>query len=140
MYRLLSEHLGEVKFHNKEILSGCDIHHTMKIDYGKHTIFVKQNFREFLPLFKQEAEQLKMLAKNHTINVPKVYSVASNKHHSFLLLEYFSLKSFDSTNTWYFSQQRAHLYQWKEQPSYNEAFPRLGSVTHCLFKNIGDTG
>ncbi|EMG9576547.1 fructosamine kinase family protein [Providencia stuartii] len=130
MYRLLSEHLGEAELHNKEILSGGDIHHTMKIDYGDHTIFVKQNLREFLPLFKQEAEQLEMLAKSKTITVPKVYGVGSNKHHSFLLLEYFPLKSFDATNAWRFGQQLAHLHQWEEQPSYGFDFDTmLGTIT-----------
>lgn len=129
MYRLLSEHLGEAEFHNKEMLSGGDIHHTMKIDYGQHTIFVKQNLREFLPLFKQETEQLEMLAKSGTITVPKVYGVGSNKHHSFLLLEYFSLKNFDSTNAWRFGQQLAHLHQWEEQPSYGFDFDTmLGTI------------
>lgn len=102
----------------------------MKIDYGDHTIFVKQNLREFLPLFKQEAEQLEMLAKSKTITVPKVYGVGSNKHHSFLLLEYFPLKSFDATNAWRFGQQLAHLHQWEEQPSYGFDFDTmLGTIT-----------
>lgn len=128
MCRLLSEHLGEAELRNKVILSGGDIHHTLRIDYGEHTVFIKQNRREFLPLFKQEAEQLEMLAKSQTITVPKVYGVGSNKHHSFLLLEYFPLKPFDNTNAWHFGQQLARLHQWEEQPSYGFDFDTMLST------------
>ncbi|VEB68966.1 Uncharacterised protein [Providencia rustigianii] len=42
MCRLLSEHFGEAELSNKVILSGGDIHNTLKIDYGDHTVFIKQ--------------------------------------------------------------------------------------------------
>ena len=128
MCRLLSEHLGEAELSNKVMLSGGDIHHTLRIDYGEHTVFIKQNRREFLPLFKQEAEQLEILAKSQTVTIPKVYGVGSNKHHSFLLLEYFPLKPFDATNAWHFGQQLAHLHQWEEQPSYGFDFDTMLST------------
>ncbi|KLN98174.1 fructosamine kinase family protein [Moellerella wisconsensis] len=127
--RVLSEHWGEAELHNKQILSGGDIHHTLKVDYGGHTVFIKQNRREFLPHFKEEAEQLDILAHSQTIRVPKVYGVGSNKTHSFLLLEYIELKPFTPTNAWQFGRQLAQLHQWEEQPAYGFDFDtRLGTT------------
>nr|WP_314265946.1 fructosamine kinase family protein [uncultured Moellerella sp.] len=129
MNRLLSEHLGEAELHNKQVLSGGDIHHTLKVDYGDHTVFIKQNRREFLPHFKEEAEQLEVLAKSQTIKIPKIYGVGNNKNHSFLLLEYIPLKPLTDSNAWLFGQQLARLHQWEEQPAYGFDFDtRLGTT------------
>ncbi len=63
MCRLLSEHLGEAELRNKVILSGGDIHHTLRIDYGEHTVFIKQNRREFCLYLNKRLSNLKCSLK-----------------------------------------------------------------------------
>lgn len=77
----------------KTHLSSGDIHHTWKIYYGDTPIFVKSNLREFLPNFKNEAEQLDMLAKSQTIRTPRVLGIGNSKDASFLLLEFLPVQS-----------------------------------------------
>lgn len=121
--RLLDSNLGfSAKITDKLHLSNGDIHHTWKIHYGDTPIFVKSNLREFLPNFKNEAEQLEILAKSQTIKTPRILGIGKSKDASFLLLEFLPIQSFTPHNAYCFGQQLAKLHQWEEQPSYGFDF------------------
>lgn len=121
--RLLESNLGfSAKINEKIHLSSGDIHHTWKIYYGDTPVFVKSNLREFLPNFKNEAEQLEMLAKSQTIRTPRVLGIGNSKDASFLLLEFLPVQPFTPHSAYCFGQQLARLHQWEEQPSYGFDF------------------
>lgn len=113
--RLLSEHLGSAEIRERVELPGGEIHAAWRLSYGDREVFVKCNSRELLPIFAAEADQLALLAKSHTVNVPEVYGVGSDRDYSFLLLEYFPIDSLDLDNARLLGQQLAALHQWSEQ-------------------------
>ncbi|KAB7896094.1 phosphotransferase [Rouxiella sp. S1S-2] len=113
--RLLSEHLGSAEIRERVELPGGEIHPAWRVSYGDKDVFVKCNSREMLPLFAAEADQLALLAKSHTVRVPQVYGVGSDRDYSFLLLEYLPLTLLDVENAFVLGQQLASLHQWSEQ-------------------------
>ncbi|MCC8459037.1 fructosamine kinase family protein [Photorhabdus aegyptia] len=127
--RLLNEHFGVAEIHDKTELAGGDIHQAWRITHGKRQIFVKSNLREMLPVFKAESEQLELLTRSQTIRVPTVYGIGNTRDHSFLLLEFLPLKSFDPHSAYCFGQQLAKLHQWSEQPQFGFDFDNMLATT-----------
>ncbi|WP_323835527.1 fructosamine kinase family protein [Photorhabdus africana] len=127
--RLLNEHFGVAEIHDKTELAGGDIHQAWRITHGKRQVFVKSNLREILPVFKAESEQLELLARSQTIRVPAVYGIGNSRDHSFLLLEFLPLKSFDLHSAYCFGQQLAKLHQWSEQPQFGFDFDNMLATT-----------
>ncbi len=82
-----------------------------------------------LPVFKAESEQLELLARSQTIHVPTVYGIGNTRDHSFLLLEFLPLKSFDPHSAYCFGQQLAKLHQWSEQPQFGFDFDNMLATT-----------
>lgn len=113
--RLLSECLGPAEIRERTELPGGDIHEAWRLSYGEKEVFVKCNTREMLPIFTAESDQLSLLARSKTVQVPEVYGVGSDRDYSFLLLEYIPLKPLDAHNAYCLGQQLAHLHQWSEQ-------------------------
>lgn len=113
--RLLGEYLGPAEIRERIELPGGDIHEAWRLSYGETEVFVKCNAREMLPIFTAEADQLSLLARSKTVQVPEVYGVGSDRDYSFLLLEYIPLKPLDAHNAYCLGQQLAHLHQWSEQ-------------------------
>ncbi|MBS9438091.1 fructosamine kinase family protein [Photorhabdus noenieputensis] len=127
--RLLNEHFGVAEIHDKTQLAGGDIHQAWRVTHGKQQVFVKSNLREMLPVFKAESEQLELLARSQTIRVPTVYGIGNTRDHSFLLLEFLPLKSFDPHSAYRFGQQLAKLHQWSEQPQFGFDFDNMLATT-----------
>ncbi|MCW7546370.1 fructosamine kinase family protein [Photorhabdus sp. P32] len=127
--RLLNEHFGVAEIHDKTELAGGDIHQAWRVTHGKRQVFVKSNLREMLPVFKAESEQLELLARSQTIRVPSVYGIGNTRDHSFLLLEFLPLKSFDPHSAYRFGQQLAKLHQWSEQPQFGFDFDNMLATT-----------
>ncbi|MEQ2018900.1 fructosamine kinase family protein [Photorhabdus bodei] len=126
---LLNEHFGVAEIHDKTELAGGDIHQAWRVTHGKRQVFVKSNLREMLPVFKAESEQLELLARSQTIRVPTVYGIGNARDHSFLLLEFLPLKSFDPHSAYCFGQQLAKLHQWSEQPQFGFDFDNMLATT-----------
>ncbi|MGA8120940.1 fructosamine kinase family protein [Rouxiella badensis] len=128
--RLLSEHLGSAEIRERVELPGGEIHAAWRVSYGDKEVFVKCNSREMLELFAAEADQLAMLAKSKTVQVPEVYGVGSDRDYSFLLLEYLPLSPLDVDNAYLLGQQLAALHQWSEQLEFGLDFDNeLATVT-----------
>lgn len=120
--RLLSEQLGSAEITRRLELPGGEVHSAWQIRYGEHEIFVKCNVRDKLSLFIREAEQLELLARTHTVHVPRVYGVGNDRDYSFLLLEYIAPEPLDDASAYQLGQQLARLHQWSEQPQFGLDF------------------
>lgn len=127
--RLLSEQLGEAEIEQRIELPGGEIHAAWQLHYAGHEIFVKCDARELLPIFTAEADQLELLARSNTVQVPKVWSVGSDRDYSFLLLEYLPAKPLDAHNAFLLGQQLAHLHEWSDQPQFGLDFDNDLSTT-----------
>ncbi|PPZ39202.1 hypothetical protein C5P26_26175, partial [Escherichia coli] len=103
--RLLEEHLGAADIQARHELSGGEIHATWYVQYGEHEVFVKCDTREMLSKFTAEADQITLLARSNTVNVPAVYGVGSSRDNSFLLLEYLPVKPLDAHSAWCLGEQ-----------------------------------
>lgn len=77
--RLLSECLGPAEIRERTELPGGDIHEAWRLSYGEKEVFVKCNTREMLPIFTAESDQLSLLARSKTVQVPEVYGVGSDR-------------------------------------------------------------
>ncbi|MDR6298742.1 fructosamine-3-kinase [Pantoea dispersa] len=120
--RLLSEYAGDAEITERHELPGGDIHPAWRLRYGELEVFVKCNTRDMLTLFSWEADQLDLLARTHTVRVPKVYGVGNDRDTSFLLLEYIPPQPLDAQSAFQLGQQLAHLHQWSEQPQFGLDF------------------
>ncbi|MFE8104051.1 fructosamine kinase family protein [Brenneria goodwinii] len=127
--RLLEEHLGAAEIQERRELSGGEIHPAWYIRYGDHEVFVKFDVREMLPKFTAEADQLALLSRSNTVNVPEVYGVGSSRDNSFLLLEYLPVKPLDAHSAWCLGEQLARLHQWSDQPQFGLDFDNDLSTT-----------
>lgn len=128
--RLLEEHLGAAEIQERRELPGGEIHPAWYVRYGDHKVFVKCDVREMLPKFTAEADQLALLARSNTVNVPEVYGVGSSRDHSFLLLAYLPVKPLDAHSAWCLGEQLARLHQWSDQPQFGLDFDNDLSTTH----------
>ncbi|MCG8709947.1 fructosamine kinase family protein [Brenneria sp. 4F2] len=128
--RLLAEHLGAAEIEERRELPGGEIHPAWYLRYGGHEVFVKCDVREMLPKFTAEADQLALLARSNTVNMPEVYGVGSSRDHSFLLLQYLPIKPLDAHSAWCLGEQLARLHQWSEQPQFGLDFDNDLSTTH----------
>ena len=120
--RLLSEYAGDAEITERHELPGGDIHPAWRLRYGELEVFVKCNTRDMLTLFSWEADQLDLLARTHTVRVPKVYGVGNDRDTSFLLLEYIPPQPLNAQSAFQLGQQLAHLHQWSEQPQFGLDF------------------
>ncbi|WJV55754.1 fructosamine kinase family protein [Pectobacteriaceae bacterium CE90] len=127
--QLLEERLGPGEMLERRELPGGETHPAWYLRYGEYTIFVKCDVREMLPKFMAEAEQLELLARSKTVNVPKVYGVGHFRDDSFLLLEYLTIKPLDAHSAWCLGEQLAHLHQWSDQPQFGLDFDNDLSTT-----------
>lgn len=76
--RLLSEYFGPAEIRERTELPGGDIHDAWRLSYGDTEVFVKCDAREMLPIFTAEADQLSLLTRSKTVQVPEVYGVGSD--------------------------------------------------------------
>ncbi|MBN1086092.1 fructosamine kinase family protein [Erwinia aphidicola] len=120
--RLLSEQLGPAEISGRSELPGGEVHSAWLLQYGEHQVFVKCNQREMRDLFSWEADQLQLLARTHTVRVPEVYGVGSDRDTSFLLLEYIKPTPLNADSAFQLGVQLAHLHQWSEQPQFGLDF------------------
>ncbi|MEQ4509849.1 MAG: fructosamine kinase family protein [Dickeya sp.] len=127
--QLLEEHLGPGDILDRRELPGGEVHSAWYLRYGQHDVFVKCDARELLTKFRAEAEQLELLARSQTVQVPAVYGVGSNRDYSFLLLEYLVPKPASAHDAWRLGQQLAQLHQWSEQPQFGLDFDNDLSTT-----------
>lgn len=127
--RLLSERFGNAEIREKIKLPKGKINPAWHISYGEKEVFVKYNVREMLPIFTAEADQLSLLARSKTVQVPEVYGVGSSRDHSFILLQYKEIKALDAHGAYCLGQQLAHLHQWSEQPQFGLDFDNELSTT-----------
>lgn len=108
--------------HKEKIHTG-EMHEAWIIDDGIQPVFLKVNDKTFRSMFRAEADQLLLLAKTNTINVPNVYTVGCSHTHSFLLLEALPL---DKTNPvdamGKFGEQLAKLHLIKGADNYGLDF------------------
>ncbi|UPT55935.1 fructosamine kinase family protein [Dickeya zeae] len=127
--QLLEEHLGPGDILDRRELPGGEVHSAWYLRYGQHDVFVKCDARELLTKFRAEAEQLELLTRSQTVQVPAVYGVGSNRDYSFLLLEYLIPKPASAHDAWRLGQQLAQLHQWSEQPQFGLDFDNDLSTT-----------
>ncbi|MCO7261811.1 fructosamine kinase family protein [Dickeya zeae] len=127
--QLLEEHLGPGDILERRELPGGEVHSAWHLRYGQYDVFVKCDARELLTKFRAEAEQLELLARSQTVQVPAVYGVGSNRDYSFLLLEYLVPKPASAHDAWRLGQQLAQLHQWSEQPQFGLDFDNDLSTT-----------
>ncbi|CAO96890.1 fructosamine kinase family protein [Erwinia tasmaniensis] len=120
--RLLREQLGSGVITESQKLANGEVHSTWYLRYGEHEVFVKSDQRDMLDMFAWEADQLRLLARSHTVRVPAVYGVGSSRDNSFLLLEYIPLRPLDECGAFQLGQQLARLHQWSEQPQFGLDF------------------
>ncbi|MEY8710274.1 hypothetical protein A9B99_18340 [Mangrovibacter phragmitis] len=113
--RLLKDTLGESTFEDQRPLPGGEVHSAWSARYAGHDLFIKCDDRALLPLFTAEADQLILLARSQTVNVPRVWAVGSEREQSFLVLDYLAPRPFDAHNAFLLGQQLAKLHQWSEQ-------------------------
>ncbi|PJG86332.1 fructosamine kinase family protein [Conservatibacter flavescens] len=111
------------------VLSG-ETHEAWIIDDGIQPVFVKVNEKSYRSMFRAEADQLDLLAKSHTIHVPRVYGIGCSTTHAFLLLEAFTFQTSPlSSDMTEFGEKIAQLHQWKQQDKYGLDFDTwLGKV------------
>ncbi|AKD37454.1 fructosamine kinase [Pasteurella multocida subsp. multocida OH4807] len=108
--------------HKEKIHTG-EMHEAWIIDDGIQPVFVKVNDKTFRSMFRAEADQLHLLAKTNTINVPTAYTVGCSHSHSFLLLEALPLNKDNSTEAMAtFGQQLAQLHLIKGSENYGLDF------------------
>ncbi|ACS85818.1 fructosamine kinase family protein [Musicola paradisiaca] len=127
--QLLEEHLGPGEIQERRELPGGEIHSAWFIRYGEHDVFIKSDSRELLTKFRAEAEQLELLAKSKTVQIPAVYGVGCTRDYSFLLLQYLSTKPLDAHSAWCLGQHLAKLHQWSDQPQFGLDFDNDLSTT-----------
>ncbi len=124
MWQAISQQLSEklmfsFSISEKTKLTGGEISEGYMIGDGRDRYFVKVNSREFLPNFETEAENIKTLRNTDTIYVPELVMSGTTKSHSFLVLNYLSVKPLeDKHNSFLFGQQLAKLHSWGEQKEY----------------------
>lgn len=116
----LSLTLGrEFQIHERQRIHGGDINACYVIGDGYDKYFVKVTEKEGLSQLICEQDNLKVLARSQSVNLPKVRLVGSSKTHAFLVLDYINLKPLESGERSYlFGEQLARLHQWEEQKEY----------------------
>lgn len=112
----------------KDCVHRGEMHEAWIINDGIQPVFVKANEKSFRSMFRAEADQLEMLRKTTTLNLPMVYSVGCSQNHSFLLLEALDIQQ-QSSLTEEFGEQLAQLHQVSGTKYYGLDFDTwLGSV------------
>ena len=102
---LLSEQLGEGEIELRNELPGGEIHAAWHLRYAGRDLFVKCDERELLPIFTAEADQLELLSRSKTVNVPQVLAVGSDRDYSFLVMNYLPARPLDAHNAFILGQQ-----------------------------------
>ncbi len=106
-----------------------EMHESWLIDDGIQPVFVKTNDKTYRSMFRAEADQIELLTKTHTIDLPKVYGVGCSQNHSFLLLEALQLETPSPEEFADFGIALAKLHQIKGLEGYGLDFDTwLGSV------------
>ena len=126
---LLSEQLGEGEIELRNELPGGEIHAAWHLRYAGRDLFVKCDERELLPIFTAEADQLELLSRSKTVNVPQVLAVGSDRDYSFLVMNYLPARPLDAHNAFILGQQIARLHQWSDQPQFGLDFDNDLSTT-----------
>ncbi|PJG81900.1 fructosamine kinase family protein [Caviibacterium pharyngocola] len=99
-----------------------EMHEAWVIDDGIQPVFVKVNGKNFRSMFRTEADQLALLAKTNTVNVPQVYGVGCSHSHSFLLLEAFRFTPPSAQAMAQFGTQLARLHSFGQTEHYGLDF------------------
>ncbi|WP_318386582.1 fructosamine kinase family protein, partial [Enterobacter sp.] len=127
--RLLNEQWGEGETELRTELPGGEIHAAWHLRHGGRDYFVKCDDRELLPIFTAEADQLELLSRSQTVNVPAVHAVGSDRDYSFLVMDYLPCRPLDAHNAFLLGQQLARLHQWSDQPQFGLDFDNDLSTT-----------
>ena len=106
----------------KQKVHSGEMHEAWIIDDGVQPVFVKLNAKHYRSMFRAEADQLALLAKTNTINVPQVYGVGCSAENSFLLLEALPLQANDAETMAQLGEQLAHLHQYQGAENYGLNF------------------
>lgn len=128
--QVLAEHLGAYYFikQKRKVHTG-EMHEAWIIDDGIQPVFVKINEKSYRSMFRAEADQLELLAKTGTIQVPQVYGVGCSQNHSFLLFEALPFSEPNAQSMAQFGTQLANLHQWGNAEHYGLDFDTwLGPV------------
>lgn len=128
--QVLAEQFGAYYFiKHKEKLHSSEMNETWLINDDVQSVFVKVNEKSYRSMFRTEAEQLALLAKTNSIDVPMVYGVGNSQAHSFLLLE--ALDSYPLKNAAFtlLAEKLAKLHQIQGPDKYGLDFDTwLGPV------------
>ena len=128
--KLLSDlHTEAAEIELRNELPGGEIHAAWHLRFGGRDYFVKCDERELLPIFTAEADQLELLSRSKTVNVPQVFAVGSDRDYSFLVMEYLPPRPLDAHSAFLLGQQIAHLHQWSDQPQFGLDFDNDLSTT-----------
>ncbi|MFY1027662.1 fructosamine kinase family protein [Actinobacillus seminis] len=99
-----------------------EMHEAWLISDNIQPVFVKVNEKSYRSMFRAEADQLELLAKTNTVNVPRVYGVGCSHSHSFLLLEALSPAPITDVEMGELGNQLAALHQVKGTKNYGLDF------------------
>lgn len=72
-------------------LTGGNINHSFRLEFGAARFFVKLNRAEWLSMFVAEATGLDAIRRSHTIRVPEVYMTSCEGNHACIVMEYIDL-------------------------------------------------
>ncbi|STW28999.1 protein kinase-like protein [Klebsiella michiganensis] len=127
LLRDLHTEAAEIELRNE--LPGGEIHAAWHLRYGGRDYFVKCDERELLPIFTAEADQLELLSRSKTVNVPQVFCRGQRSRLQLLVMEYLPPRPLDAHNAFLLGQQIAHLHQWSDQPQFGLDFDNDLSTT-----------
>lgn len=95
-----------------------EMHEAWVINDGIQPVFLKLNEKSYRSMFRAEADQLQLLAKTNTINVPLVYGIGCSQNHSFLLLEALKLEPVTKEQFAEFGKSLANLHKQQGSERY----------------------
>uniref|UniRef100_Q0I3M3 Fructosamine kinase n=2 Tax=Histophilus somni TaxID=731 RepID=Q0I3M3_HISS1 len=121
--QVLAEQFGAYYFikHKEKLYSG-EMNEIWLINDEVQTVFVKINERSYRSMFRAEADQLALLAKTNSINVPLVYGIGNSQGHSFLLLEALNKSKNKQSSFTIFAEKIAQLHQIQGPDKYGLDF------------------
>ncbi|MDC0602999.1 fructosamine kinase family protein [Aliiglaciecola sp.] len=120
MWHFISEQISQQIEHDficadiREINSG-DSHKSFRISDGKRRFFVKTNSHEKRQHFEAEAQGLTHIQNTHIFKVPNIICFGEIEEHSFLVLEFLTLRSGDESNWFEFGKKLAQMHKQHTQ-------------------------
>jgi len=112
----LEEKLPELgAFKGSQSLSGGDINQALKLEFTKHSVFVKHNLGTALPqMFEKEAAALGVLAEKSPFTIPAPIATGQLGNQSYLVLEYLEARTKSATFWRDFGSWLAEMHRAKQ--------------------------